>query len=281
MMKQFFRFLCLSGAAAGLFLGGVGKLHATEFVGLVHPVADVKFGVAVAGVIHKLHVKPGHVVNEGQAFVELDSSTQKLELERRVLIARDSSELEASQARLKVLDELLTIAETVASRSQAVSREELLKLRLEHLSARGRLEQLVAQKNRERVEVQLAQVELDLRTVRAPRAGTVVEVEVDEGAWVKPGDPLFRLVDTGQVELRLNLPLRVAGALRAGVRLRASFESAGRDPVLAEGVVQFVSPLADNASGLVDVRAVFANPKGLIRPGVKGRLLGAPLRSTP
>ena len=216
------------------------------------------------------------MVNEGQAFVELDSSTQKLELERRVLIARDSSELEASQARLKVLDELLTIAETVASRSQAVSREELLKLRLEHLSARGRLEQLVAQKNRERVEVQLAQVELDLRTVRAPRAGTVVEVEVDEGAWVKPGDPLFRLVDT-----RLNLPLRVAGALRAGVRLRASFESAGRDPVLAEGVVQFVSPLADNASGLVDVRAVFANPKGLIRPGVKGRLLGAPLRSTP
>ena len=278
MMKQFFRFLCLSGATAGLLLGGVGKLHATEFVGLVHPVADVKFGVAVAGVIHKLHVKPGHVVNEGQAFVELDSSTQKLELERRVLIARDSSELEASQARLKVLDELLTIAETVASRSQAVSREELLKLRLEHLSARGRLEQLVAQKNRERVEVHLAQVELDLRTVRAPRAGTVVEVEV---AWVKPGDPLFRLVDTGQVELRLNLPLRVAGALRAGVRLRASFESAGRDPVLAEGVVQFVSPLADNASGLVDVRAVFANPKGLIRPGVKGRLLGAPLRSTP
>jgi multidrug efflux pump subunit AcrA (membrane-fusion protein) len=51
--------------------------------------------------------------------------------------------------------------------------------------------------------------------------------------------------------------------------------------MLAEGVVQFVSPLADNASGLVDVRAVFANPKGVIRPGVKGRLVSSPVRSTP
>jgi RND family efflux transporter MFP subunit len=280
-MKQFFRFLCVCGSMAALVMGGVSKLHATEFVGLVHPVADVKFGVAVAGVVQKLQVKPGHLVAEGQTLLDLDSSTQKLELERRILIARDSSELDAAQARLKVLDELLTIAETVASRSQAVSREELLKLRLEHLSARGRLEQLMAQKNRERVEVQLAQVELDLRTIRAPRAGTVVESEVDEGAWVKPGDPLFRLVDTAQVELRLNLPLRVAGALRAGMRLKASFETSGREPMLAEGVVQFVSPLADNASGLVDVRAVFANPKAVIRPGVKGRLLSSPVRSTP
>lgn len=243
-----------------------------SLVGLVYPVADIQFGVPVAGVVQRVWVRPGQVVKEGQPLLELDSQTQKLEVQRRALVAADSSELEATQSRLKVLDEMLQLTEQVASRSQSVSKEELSKQRLERMSTDGRLQQLQVQKQREQVESQLAQAELAQRIVRAPRSGMLVEVLVEPGEWAKPGDAIFRLVDAKQVELRLNVQQAVARELRVGQRLSARFESGGA-PVQAEGSVYFLSPIADAASGLVDLRVRFDNAKGLIRPGVKANLV--------
>lgn len=260
--------LCLLGAVSQ----AQAQTPSSDLVGLVHPVADIHFGVPVAGVVQRLLVKPGQTVRAGQALLELDSHTQKLELQRRTLVAHDNSELTATLDRLTVLDELLQLSELVASRSQSVSKEELAKQRLERLSTHGRLQQLQAQKSRERVELQLAQTEVDQRTLRAPRAGMVVETAIEAGEWAKPGDALFRLVDTGQVELRLDAPQKAVRDIRVGQRIVARFESGGK-PVQAEGTVHFVSPLADSASGLVDMRVRFANTKGLIRPGAKGSLI--------
>lgn len=257
--------LCLTAA------GVQAQTPVTEIVGLVHPVADIKFGASVAGVVDRVLVKPGQAVNSGQPLLEIESQSQKLELQRRKLVAQDFSELEATQARLKVQDEMLQLSQLVASRSQSVSKEELAKLQLERMSTFGRFEQLQSQKAREQVELQLALTDLEQRTLRAPRAGVVVESSIKAGEWAKPGDPLFRLVDAGQVELRVNVPPAVVRGLKVGQRMAASFES-GASPVQAEGVVYFVSPVADAASGLVDMRLRFANPKGQIRPGAKGRL---------
>lgn len=267
---------CVTGVLLVLSMGSVARAQSTagELVGLVYPVADIQFGVPVAGVVQQLLVKPGQVVREGQALLELDSQSQRLELQRRALVAKDSSELEATRDRLKLLDEMLQLTEVVASRSQSVSKDELAKQRLERMSTHGRLQQLQAQKSREQVELQLAQTELAQRTVRAPRSGMVVDVVIEPGEWAKPGDPLFRLVDTALVELRLNVPQAVARGLRVGQRMGARFES-GAAPLQAEGVVHYLSPLADTASGLVDLRLRFANSKGLIRPGAKGSLITA------
>lgn len=259
--------LCLLGSVAQV----QAQTPATELVGLVHPVADIQFGVSVSGAVQRLLVKPGQAVRAGQVLLEIDSQSQRLELKRRQLVAQDNSELEATQSRLKVLDEMLQLSELVASRSQSISEEELAKQRLERMATHGRLQQLQAQKARERVELQLAQADLEQRTLRAPRAGVVVEKAIEAGEWAKPGDPLFRLVDTTLVELRVNVPQAALRGVRVGQTMSASFESGG-EPVHAEGVVHFVSPVADTASGLVDMRLRFANPKGLIRPGAKGRL---------
>lgn len=242
-----------------------------EMVGLVYPVADVEFGVSVAGVVQRVLTKPGQAVLAGQPLLEIESQAQKLELQRRTLVAQDTSELDATATRLMALDEMLSLSEMVASRSQSVSKEELTKQRLERIAAHGRLQQLKAQKLREQVELALAQLDLEQRTLRAPRDGMVVESAAVAGEWAKPGDALFRLVDISQVELRLSLPQLVARGMRVGQKITASFETGG-EPVRVNGVVHFVSPLADAASGLVDARLRFANPRGQIRPGAKGLL---------
>jgi len=268
--------LARSFASALLAVGVCGVVQAAEYVGLVHPLSDIQMSVPVAGVVQRVLVKPGQWVREGQALLELDSTVQQLELRRRGIIVEDESELAASRARVEVMTELQRMMESVANTTSSISREELLKQRLETVSANGRLVQLQTQKRREQVEFDQAKSDLGQRTLRAPVAGMVVDAPLEVGEWAKPGDNVLRIVDATNVELRFSLPLEALAAVRVGSRLSAGFES-GRGLITAEGQVQFVSPVADPASGLSEVRAVFANPRGLLRPGVKGilRLPGA------
>ena len=244
------------------------NVHAADWVGLALPVADVQVSASAAGLVHRIAVKPGRLVKPGEPLVELDSSAQQIELRRRAVVLNDDSEIQTARQRLAALSDLLKMTELVASSSQSVSKEELVKARMEKAAAVGRVLQLEAQKAREQVEHDQAQLELQQRTVRAPVAGVVVDVPLDVGEWVKPGDVTVRLADISQVELRLNLPQAAAVGFRLGNRVIAQFES-GASSLPFTGVVSFVSPLVDSASGLVDVRIRFANPKGLIRPGAK------------
>ncbi len=251
------------------FLSATLSAHGAEWVGLAFPLADVQVSASVAGLVHRIKVRPGHVVSAGEILVELDSLPQQAELRRRAVLLEDDSELQSARARLRALDELLRMTETVARASQSVSMEELIKARMEKASAEGRVQQLLAQKARERVEHEQAQIEIAQRLVRAPITGVVVDVPVDVGEWAKPGDTVLRLTDVSQVELRMNLPQAATARLSVGRKVSAFFEAAPAE-VQAVGAVSFISPLADSASGLVDVRIRFANPKGQIRPGAKG-----------
>lgn len=248
--------------------------QADELVGLAFPVSDVQVSSSVAGLVHRISVRPGQLVKPGELLLELDNASQQVELRRRAVMLDDNSELQTARVRVAALTDLLEMTELVASKSQSVSKEELVKARLEKATAEGRLLQLVAQKARERVEHEQAQLELQQRTVRAPMAGVVVDVPMDVGEWAKPGDVMVRLADISQVELRLNLPQTAAASFRVGNRVVARFE-AGAAQVQSTGLVNFVSPLADSASGLVDVRIRFANPTGRIRPGAKAVIRSA------
>jgi len=260
---------CLLGAGLVLALNA----QAEDWVGLAFPLSDVQVSAPVAGLVQRIHVRPGRLVRTGEPLLELDSASQQVELRRRAVLLSDESELQTARLRLAALEDLLQMTETVARNSQSISREELLKARLEKATAQGRVQQLVAQKARERVEHEQAELELQQRSVRAPMAGVVVDVPVEVGEWAKPGDVMVRLADISQVELRLNLPQSAAAGFRVGSRVAAQFE-AGATSLAATGLVAFVSPLADSASGLVDVRIRFANPKGLIRPGAKAVVRG-------
>lgn len=267
--RTWFQATLLSGVLSAALLA-----QADELVGLAFPVSDVQVSASVAGLVHRISVRPGQLVKPGELLLELDNASQQVELRRRAVMLDDNSELQTARVRLAALTDLLGMTELVASKSQSVSKEELVKARLEKATAEGRLQQLVAQKARERVEHEQAQLELQQRTVRAPMAGVVVDVPMDVGEWAKPGDVMVRLADISQVELRLNLPQTAAASFRVGNRVVARFE-AGAAQVQATGLVNFVSPLADSASGLVDVRIRFANPTGRIRPGAKAVIRSA------
>jgi RND family efflux transporter MFP subunit len=249
----------------------VSLCHAADFTGIVHARHQLTLSVPTPGIVARVLVEPGRRVEAGAILVQLDERVQATEEQRRRVIASDESELRATEERLALVQPLAEDARRLRGTPGALSREDAARAELELVASRGRLAQLQAQKQREKLELAAAEHERSQRRLVAPVAGVVAKVDIDPGEWARPGDALVELVDASVLHLRVNLPAAVARGLKDGQSLSVAFEPALQLPS-AQGQVSFIAPVVDAASGLVEVRVRFANPGGRVPPGIKGVL---------
>ncbi|MEO7493544.1 MAG: efflux RND transporter periplasmic adaptor subunit [Massilia sp.] len=272
--------------AAALFIAAVAAIAslampalagAAEYVGLVHPKGEVALSMGVGGVVSRLTVRPGQAVRAGQPLLTLDDRQQTIEVTRRQVIFEDNSEMNAAAERSRALETMVKDTRRVFESTGSISRDEMSKLDVEYVTARGRYEQLQAQKKREKLEYDGALQERALRTMTAPLSGVITRVEPKVGEWAKPGETLMMLVDAANCYLTTNVPLSALAGLKQGQQIAVKFEAAANvAPV--NGRVGFISSVADAASGLVEVRVELSNPGLKIRPGIKGMIELPPAR---
>lgn len=262
---------------AGALLAAAPLLApAQDYPGLVQPRHDITLATGVGGVVASKRVRPGSRVAARQVLMVLDDRLQGVEAERRRVILQDTSELRATEERARISRTLYEDARRVYDRTGSISRDELMRLEAEATAAQGRLEQLRAQEEREKLEHHGAVQELQMRQLVAPVAGVVTKVDIEVGEWAKPGEPLIRLVDASTLVFKANLPQAAIAGLKPASVVKVLVEDGNR-AVQVPARVSFVSPVADAASGLVEVRADIANPGGRLRPGSKAVLrLGEP-----
>jgi len=242
--------------------------QAADVLGVVYPKRDLTLSLGLAGVVSSVEVEIGQAVNAGESLLQLQADIERTEVARRRAIYENDSALAAEQSRLEILEKLYRDAEALYEGSGSISGQELSQLRIEYVSAEGRLEQLRSDKRREGLEFEMAERELALRTLEAPIDGVITELELDVGEWVNPSDAAMRLVDASECIVRVSVEEGLAQDLRAGMRLPVRVERLPGGGTL-EGVVTFVSPVADPASGLVAVRVSLDNSDGRVRPGAK------------
>ncbi len=260
-LPAFFLVLLLAGAAS----------QAKTFSGLIYPLHDITMSAGVAGLVMKRLVVPGQYVKADEELLLLDDRLQVIESERRKKIFEDQSEVIAAKDRLAILTTLLKAARAVYQETGSVSQDELLRLQAEHVAAVGRWEQLVIQKQREKLDFETAERERLQRHITAPITGIVTKIIPQVGEWAKPGDPIILLVDASSAVLRLAIPHKDIGDLKLGTTRTIAFE-AGASAKQTTARVTFISPVADPASGLVEVWLTFANTKPTIKPGIKGSM---------
>lgn len=244
---------------------------AEQYVGLVHPHNELTLSMGVGGVVSRLNVRPGQAVKANQVLLVLDDRLQAIEVSRRQVVFEDDSELNAARDRSRALQTMYQDTKRVFDSTGSISRDEMSKLEVELSGARGRLEQLLAQKRREKLEYEGALQERALRAMTAPRAGVITRVEPKVGEWAKPGETLMMLVDASTCFLTTNVPLKAVPGLKAGQGVQVRFESAA-NAAPAAGRIAYVSSVADAASGLVEIRIDLPNPGLRIRPGIKGMI---------
>lgn len=257
------------GLALSLGLGVAATAGAGEYVGIVHPLRDLTLSLGVGGVAASVDVVVGQKVRSGQLLLTLDDRMQAVETERRRVVAEDQSELKALEERIGIVKELYGNARALYEKTGGISRDELRKLELELIATEGRIEQLRAQEAREELEYRSAEQERLAMRLLAPIDGVVTRIDLDVGEWSKPGEPVLRLVNSEVCYLNVNVDRRAAQGLSRGGRISVLVEGRKR-PI--PGRLTFVSPVADAASGLVELRVEFDNRDGQVRPGVTARI---------
>ncbi len=127
-----------------------------------------------------------------------------------------------------------------------------------------------------KAEHDLAVEQLRLREIAAPFAGQINNLfDLEVGESIQIQDPLVQLVDTSQCQFVGHVDAILSGGLGAGIDVVVEIPTAA-EKIVVQAKVSFVSPIADPASGLLRVRAVFDNPDGNIRPGLAATMTWNP-----
>ena len=265
------RFLRAAVAATLIAVSPIAAV-ATEFTGLIIPRHDILVSAGVAASVMQVQTEVGKRVREGQLLIQLGDRLQVLEAQRRRTIFEDDSEIRAARDRVRILRPLAEDSRRAFQAGGSVSREEVTRLELDLSAAVARVEQLQAQKLREKSELDIAEQDKQLRRVTAPVNGVVTRVDLEIGEWAKIGEPVLQIVDADVCYLRVAVSPLAMRKLKLEQPLTIQFE-----PILkiapVRGRVSYLSPGIDPASGLVEIRVTFQNPGWRVPPGVKGSVI--------
>jgi len=230
-----------------------GAVTATRTASVtVEPARDAMVAAGVSGQVARVLVREGGAVTAGQVVIQIDDANLRLQVENariavesaRVSLAaaeRASQEgadqaraaLQAAEASLEVVQRQLEEARQLHAVGAELAAADIAALEAQHAQALSAVQQArdaVARSGRvdaeelelrrlqvRQAEVQLAQAERALAEaqVRAPFAGTVAQVMVEEGEFIAAGQPAFRLVDSETQVARFSVPPQDAQALLA------------------------------------------------------------------
>jgi membrane fusion protein, multidrug efflux system len=224
--------------------------------GIVRPWRETDAATAESGLLETLHVKVGDVVLAGQSIGELDSRAILLQLKTAQIQATAEGRLLTAQADVHFYQRKLQMLETLRGQGQATELE-IERARIDLRMAEGRLraeqdDRRVLELQAERLSQQIAE-----RTITAPISGVVVKLHKEIGEFVAANTPqVARIADVSRLKASFYLRDSEVKKLAAGQRVQVRL-STGK---LTEAVVDYVLPMADGESGLIEVQVLIENP---------------------
>ena len=173
-----------------------------RFSGMVTPQRTSRLGFSGSGRIDRLYVDIGTRVKTGQVLAALD--TRSLQ-----------AQLATAQAHVDEATAAYELALTTVDRQVALSVKG-------HVSQQ-RVDEATAQAHTAAARIAAAEasadtlrVQIDLARITAPFDGVITERLADEGVIAGPAQPIFELVETGNLEARIGLTARLAASLEIG-----------------------------------------------------------------
>lgn len=209
-----------------------------EAIGTARADESVQVTSRVSGRVRAIHFEEGTAVKSGDPLVTLENEEEQAELSA----ARASAD--QAESRLKRLQEL--------SEKGLASRDLLEQQQNEHKNARARLE--------------LAEVQLAQRTIRAPFSGVLGFRQVSLGTLVTPGVPIVTLDKTDTIRVDFSVPETLLTLLQVGNEVQA--ESAAYENHGFTGTISTLSSRVDPVTRAIGVQARIVNTDRLLKPGM-------------
>ena len=237
-----------------------------EFVGRFKATKSVEVRPQVSGQITRIHFTDGQYVRAGAPLFTIDARPYRAELEQaKAEVARAASALALSQTNLSRAQRLIS--------EDAVAATEIDRLQAEVRSNQANLAAA-------RAAVSARSLNVGFTTVRAPISGRISDRRIDAGNLVSGGggDNATLLTTINAVD-----PLYFEFAGSEALYLKAQREGLSKgtqvDIQLQDepdyrwhGRLDFTDNGLDPSSGTIRARAIVDNDKGVLAPGLFGRM---------
>lgn len=280
------------GVAVTLEPVQVGSVQdSSEFLGRLEAQTGVVLQPEVSGRVTQVFVSAGDRVNPGQPIVLISPDRTEAEFNAatanvgaaqaaresaaaslRALLSRQS-ELEADLALQEAeFGRTQTLVEQGAQSQQAldlarrdleVAQATLASAQDEIAAARSALNQSEAALAQAQANQAAAQQNVQDRTVTAPIAGIVGDLDVKLGDYVTPSNVITNITENATLELDLEVPIEQRNRLRLG--LPVELLAVDGMNAIASGSISFISPQTNADTQTVLVKARFENAQGILQ----------------
>lgn len=223
-----------------------------SYTGTVEEMNGVALSFTVGGTLRQLLVDEGQMVAKGQLIAVTDGQDQR-------------NLLETSQA---------NVQNAKAAYNQALDAYKRMKM-IHDQGSLPDIKWVEAQSNLERaksaVEAAQAQSRIASKSVGdtrlyAPFGGYISHKNVEIGQTIAPGAPVVNLVRIDNVKVKISVPEEDVAGIKVGMPLWASISALGNRTFKGKVTEKNVS--ADPMSRSYEVKAVIANPKHELLPGM-------------
>lgn len=176
-----------------------GEIFATELI-------DV--GAQVSGQIKKLYVKLGDQVKKGDMIASIDSSTQQNNIDNKeAQLAIYKAQLESAKVALNIA-KMQFDRENALFAKNATSKQEFESAKNTYSANSAKIKELEAQIKQTNIELSTAKINLGYTKITAPRDGTVVSVQVEEGQTVNANQTtptIVNIADLSHVKMKMQI----------------------------------------------------------------------------
>jgi membrane fusion protein (multidrug efflux system) len=207
-------------------------------IGTVAAVRGVTIAADLPGTVEKIAFDSGQSVREGDVLALLDTRQERAQL------AAADAQRDLARVNFERLQGLLN--------EKVISRAEFDRATAEQRQADGRVGEI--------------RTAIDRKVIKAPFSGVLGLRHVNLGQYLSAGDALVTLQALNPIYVNFGVPQQAAGQMRPGRSVRITV---GEEPGVAmTGRVTALDSVVDEATRNVQVQATFANPNGLLRPGM-------------
>jgi membrane fusion protein (multidrug efflux system) len=221
----------------------VGDIGST-FTGTATLEAEAETEVVgkVGGVVKTIFAEEGDYVTAGQILAKLDDEKIAVQVEQ-------------AAANLRQL-------ETEYHRSQELYDENLVSLQ--------EFQRAKYEYDRQKATYDLARLDLEYTSIRAPISGVVAERLIKVGNMILPNQAVFHVTDLDPLLAVLHVPERQIGKLRVGHV--ATLKVDALDNAEFDGEIKRICPVVDPATGTVKATIEVFDPTGELKPGMFARV---------
>lgn len=279
-------FACLSSCMVYAMIFDAGDITVNPV--LIKVIEEVAVPAVQEGPVLAIQVTEGQVVQVGQTLIQLDDQRAKLkqqqaELEQKIATkkAGNRSGVLLAETETRVTNSSLQRAlESRRRFPDSPSQAEVDEIELRVAQAKQHLEQTTQEfqlaelaKDLSTKNLELATFEVDRHQIKSPIQGAITEVIAKKGEWVRPGEPLVRVmrIDRLKVEGFVKRDAITTSLLDRSVTILV--EGAEGEKDRHPGKIVFVSPVVEPNDRTQRIVAEVDNAKGILGPGLRARMI--------